>query len=205
VSSLSSTMIGHGQSEAHRHAVAQSHYRNEASKISEHISGLHPSRRQKIMQVQYPTTVSRLSCGPSSGISATHSQQQQSSLSNHDSNSALRASTLRKGETPHFFCCCPDHCSSLYCFFSSVTAVESEKQFHERRSVELREEYSLNDRKKRFNRSCGTHAVVSDVGSHSPLFLLLSPSLLRSCMVMAQGRWSRSRCFLRKQTISRRS
>jgi hypothetical protein len=98
VSSLSSTMIGHGQSEAHRHAVAQSHYRNEASKISQHISGLHPSRRQKIMQVQYPTTVSRLSCASPSGPSAGHPQQHQPALSSHDSSSSLRMSTLRKGE-----------------------------------------------------------------------------------------------------------
>jgi hypothetical protein len=50
---------------------------------------------------------------------------------------------------------------------SRPPVVESEKQFHERRSVELKQEYSLNDRKKRFNRSCGTHAVVSDVCSFS--------------------------------------
>lgn len=32
-----------------------------------------------------------------------------------------------------------------------------------KRKEELKQEYSLNDRKKRYNRDCGTHAVVSDV------------------------------------------
>jgi hypothetical protein len=137
-------MIGHGQSEAQRHAIAQNNYRNEAMKISQHISTLHPSRSHKQMQVQYPATIQRLS----SDKSDTNIR----SIQPRKEMETMRASTLRRGERTigntdknHFF------------------LVENENEFHTRRQGELKQEYSLNDRKKRFNRSCGTHAVVSDV------------------------------------------
>lgn len=71
-------MIGHGQSDIQRHHAVSENFRNEARKICEHTATLHPSRRHKTMQVQYPATISKLSSGAS-----------ETSLQSNNSNSTL--------------------------------------------------------------------------------------------------------------------
>lgn len=149
-------MIGHGQSEAQRQALVQQNYRQEAQKISQYISTLHPARRQEIMQIQYPSTIQKLS----SGNSQQHSF---SSSSSNFTNTNSSTSSLN----PHKIA-------------STSKRIESEKEFFKQRSEEIKAEYSLNDRKKRYNRSCGTHAVVSDVSSPDVPITLSCLSLILS-------------------------
>lgn len=100
ISSYSATMIGHGQSDIQRHHIVSSNYKNEAKEISKHISKLHPSRSNKTMQIQYPSTINKLS----SNNSETNLQSFKNNMNNNNSTTTttLRPSTVVRSIF-HFF------------------------------------------------------------------------------------------------------
>jgi len=87
--SLSATMIGHGKSDADRHHAVRQNFRKEALRISEHTSQQHHSRRDKLMQIQYPETINRM-C-------SSRQQNTRSEVKDTNTSQSSRPPSVRRG------------------------------------------------------------------------------------------------------------
>lgn len=142
-SNLSAVNIGHN-TVTDRHKTLRKIFKEEAQEIGEFTKGIHYSRKDCYMQTAYASTVSKMSdCqARSSGLDRTKWPSNMQSVE--------KPPTLESTS--------PDPVKRM-----------KYKEFVENMNSQVNQEYSLNERRLRYNKDCGTKARVDEIITNKPL------------------------------------
>ena len=143
-SNLSAVNIGHN-SVTDRHKGMRKHFREEAQDIQKFTKGVHHTRKDCYMQTAYASTVGKLCIGQSmmSGASPTLGWPKKEE-------SALKPPKLESSS-------------------SNPAVREQYSKFIDTMNKNARSEFSINDRRLRYNKECGRVSKVDEIISNKPL------------------------------------